>query len=326
MTGRAPEWRTLYSPWYNALLTLAAGAIVVAGGRAALAWAVRWAQWDVLGANLRLFLVGTYPLEQAWRVRASLLVVGVLAVLTAGVRLLGRRAGRWVWVGRARLALGVAWVLSFPGIVAILSGVRTSLWGGLLVTAVLAVGGIALSFPLGILLALGRRSRLPAIRVVSTLYIEAVRGVPLVTILFMAQILVPIFLPGVRFDKLLRALIGIMAFSAAYVAENVRGGLQGVPASQYEAAYALGLSHAQVLGLVVLPQALRAVVPAIVGQFISLFKDTSLVAIMGIQDLLGIARSVMANPRWLGRQAEVYIFAGAVYWVFTYAMSAVSRR
>ena len=326
MGERPAWWQTLYSPWYNALLTLAAGAAVVAGGRAAIAWAVRWARWDVLWPNLRLLLVGTYPPDQVWRVQACVAGLALLAAATAAVRWLEARRGRPPWAEGARLALGVAWVLSLPVVVGLLSGVRTSLWGGLLVTLLLAVGGIALSFPLGVLLALGRRSAWPVVRLLSTLYIEVVRGVPLVTVLFMAQILLPIFLPEVRLDRLLRALAGITAFSAAYVAEAVRGGLQGVPLGQYEAAHALGLSGAQVLRLVVLPQALRAVLPAVAGQFISLLKDTSLVAIMGIQDLLGVARSVLANPRWLGRQAEVYVFVGLVYWALTYSLSAASRR
>lgn len=321
----AAALRSLVSPWYNALLTVLCLYLVVGGGAAAVRWALVWARWDVLWANARLFAVGTYPPDQMGRVWAC---VAILVALGAATGLLSVARRRGVWKGSPWLsaALGAAWVASFPAMVWILAGVRSTLWGGLLVTLLLAVGGITLSFPLGVLLALGRRSSLPAVRLACTLYIEVVRGVPLVSILFMAQVLLPLFLPAVRLDKLLRALVGITAFSAAYMAENVRGGLQGVPRGQYEAAYSLGLSPARALALVILPQALRSVVPAIVGQFISLFKDTSLVAIMGILDLLGIARSVIANPAWLGRQAEVYIFAGMIYWLFTYAMSAVSRR
>ena len=315
-----PDWRavgrSLISPWYNAVLTALTLAVLVPFGLAVAEWALRWARWDVVWANGRLFAVGTYPPEQLWRVWVCIALTAVAALAT-------RAARRWP---RLKPGVGVAWVVLPFGVVGLLSGVRTSLWGGLLVTLLLAVGGMVLSFPLGVLLALGRRSRLPVVRWICTAYIEVVRGVPLVTVLFMAQVLMPLFLPGIRPDKLLRALVGITAFSAAYMAENVRGGLQGVPLGQYEAAYALGLTPGQTLALVVLPQALRSVLPAIAGQFISLFKDTSLVAIMGILDLLGIARSVIAHPRWLGRQAEVYIFAGAVYWLFTYAISAASRR
>ena len=236
--------------------------------------------------------------------------------------------------GRQRLRPWVlgGWLLSFPWTMIWLHGfaglptVFTSSWGGLLLTLILAAVGIVVSFPLGVLLALGRRSNLPAIKWVSTAYIETVRGVPLVTILFMAQIMVPIFLPDFRIDKILRAMLGITLFSAAYMAENVRGGLQAIPTGQHEAAHALGLNYPLTMLLVILPQALRSVIPAIVGQFISLFKDTSLVTVIGLLDLLGIAKTVIANPDWLGLQAEVYLFAAIVYFVFSYSMSYISLR
>ncbi|MFQ5793893.1 MAG: amino acid ABC transporter permease [Candidatus Bipolaricaulia bacterium] len=255
-------------------------------------------------------------------------LLGAVAVLAVAV-LLGRGRRRWRgWV------LG-GWLLSFPWTMIVLRGfgentvlpsVLTSQWGGLLLTLVLAAVGIAASFPLGVLLALGRRSSLPAVSWISTLYIEVVRGVPLVTILFMAQIMVPIFLPDFRIDKIFRAMIGLTLFSAAYMAENVRGGLQGVPQGQYDAAQAVGLNYPLSMLLIILPQALRSVIPSIVGQFISLFKDTSLVAIIGLLDLLGIARSVIANPDWLGLQAEVFLFAAVTYFIFSYSMSYASRK
>ena len=252
------------------------------------------------------------------------LLVG--AMLLAGSLFLGRgRKGLRPWV------LG-GWLLSFPWTMIWLHGfvglptVFTSNWGGLLLTLILAAVGIVVSFPLGVLLALGRRSNLPAIKWVSTAYIETVRGVPLVTILFMAQIMVPIFLPDFRIDKILRAMLGITLFSAAYMAENVRGGLQAIPKGQHEAAHALGLNYPLTMLLIVLPQALRSVIPAIVGQFISLFKDTSLVTVIGLLDLLGIAKAVIANPDWLGLQAEVYLFAAVIYFVFSYSMSYISQE
>ncbi len=252
-------------------------------------------------------------------------LLGGVALL-AGSLFLGR--------GRKELRLWVlgGWLLSFPWTMIWLHGfaglptVFTSNWGGLLLTLILAAVGIVVSFPLGVLLALGRRSNLPAIKWFSTAYIETVRGVPLVTILFMAQIMVPIFLPDFRLDKILRAMLGITLFSAAYMAENVRGGLQAIPKGQHEAAHALGLNYPLTMLLIVLPQALRSVIPAIVGQFISLFKDTSLVTVIGLLDLLGIAKTVIANPDWLGLQAEVYLFAAAIYFVFSYSMSYISQR
>ena len=248
------------------------------------------------------------------------------AVATTAVSLfLGRgRTGLRPWI------LG-GWLLSFPLIIIVLrgfgeSGVLTIYWGGLLLTLILAVVGIVVSFPLGVFLALCRQSNLPAIRWVSTTYIETIRGVPLITILFMGNILIPIFMPGFDINQVLRMELAITLFSAAYMAENVRGGLQGIPRGQHEAAQAVGLNYVQTMLFIVLPQALRSVIPAIVGQFIALFKDTSLVAIIGLIDLLGVAKSVIANPDWLGLHAEVYLFAAIIYFVFSYSMSYVSQE
>ncbi|MGB7414800.1 MAG: amino acid ABC transporter permease, partial [Thermosynechococcaceae cyanobacterium] len=196
-----------------------------------------------------------------------------------------------------------------------------------LLTLVMALLSIVLSFPLGVLLALGRRSDLPVIRTLSILYIEVVRGLPLIGVLFMAQVMLPLVLPAkLELDSVARAIAGLTLFSAAYLAENVRGGLQSVPKGQSEAAQALGLNPALILGLIVLPQALRAVVPAIVGQFIGLFKDTSLLSIVGLVELTGIARSILSQPDFLGRYAEVYLVIGLIYFGFCYLMSLASRR
>lgn len=241
----------------------------------------------------------------------------------------------FLFLGRGRTGLRPwifgGWILSFPLIMIVLrgfgeNGVLTSNWGGLLLTLILAVVGIVISFPLGVFLALCRQSRLPAIRWVSTAYIETVRGVPLITILFMGNTLIPIFMPGFDINQVLRMMFGITFFSAAYMAENVRGGLQGIPRGQHEAAQAVGLNYVQTTLFIVLPQALRSVIPAIVGQFIALFKDTSLVSIIGLIELLGVAKSVIANPDWLGLQAEVYLFAAVIYFVFSYSMSYVSQK
>lgn len=234
----------------------------------------------------------------------------------------------------------VGWFLSLPMVLAVLGGSRgvglepvaTSQWGGLMLTVLLAAVGILASFPLGLLLALGRRSTLPVIRVFSVVYIEVIRGVPLVSVLMMFALLLPLFLPAgvLRPDMLWRVMVGLTAFSAAYVAENVRGGLQAIPRGQYEAATALGLSWAQSMRYIILPQALRAVIPALVGQFIAMFKDTSLVTIVGLLELLGIAKSVIEQPAWKtipgGVVFEVFAFTALVYFVFTYNMSLASRR
>jgi general L-amino acid transport system permease protein len=232
--------------------------------------------------------------------------------------------GRW---------LSFAWFLSFFIVLWLLTGgfvlreISTNDWGGLLLTLFMAIISIILSFPIGVLLALGRQSSLPVVRWFSILYIELVRGVPLISILFMGQVMIPLFLPeGVRPDRVLRAIVGLTLFSSAYLAENVRGGLQSIPRGQTEAANALGLSIPLVLGLIILPQALKISIPAIVGQFISLFQDTTLLSIVGVVELLGISNSIRSNPQFLGTYAEVYLFIGVIYWVFCYAMSLGSRR
>jgi general L-amino acid transport system permease protein len=233
-----------------------------------------------------------------------------------------------------RRVLTIGWVIYIPlcyllirGIDPVLPEVGSNLWGGLLLTLLLTAVGIVLSFPLGVLLALGRRSQLPVIRWFCVAYIEVIRGVPLITVLFMAQLVLPLFLPsGLEIDRVVRAMAGITLFSAAYVAENVRGGLQNIPRGQFEAADALGLSAYQKMTLVVLPQAIRTVMPILVGQFIGLFKDTSLVTIVSLLDLLGIANTVLAQPQFIGTQREVYFFIAVIYWVLSFVMSALSKR
>jgi general L-amino acid transport system permease protein len=364
--------RNLFSTWYNALLTVLCLALIALAGRSALEWALGQARWEVITANLRLFLVGQYPASATWRVwacvgllaaliglsygvwgrgwRANALgVVGLpvvlalvfegetrIALLAAGAAgALGLGLGRW---RRARLARWAVfgWVIYFPLVIVLVSGfggegsvlplVPTNLWGGLLLTLLLSVVGIVFSFPLGVLLALGRQSGLPAVRALSVTYIEVLRGVPLVTVLFMAQLMLPLFLPGVTIDRVVRAMAGIVLFSAAYLAENVRGGLQAIPRGQYEAARALGLNTWKMMLLIILPQALKIVIPVLVGQFIALFKDTSLVVIVGLLELMGIAKAVLAQPDFLGLQAEVYLFVALVYAVFCYLMSDLSQR
>ena len=265
--------------------------------------------------------------------QARLLTAGALLALVAGFSL-GRTSapGSALW--------GVGWILSLPIALLVLHGVQnptlpyvpTTQWGGLMLTLLLACVGIAASFPLGLVLALGRQSGLPLIRIVSIAYIEIIRGVPLVSVLMMFALLLPLFLPAhfTRPDMLLRVMVGLTLFAAAYVAENVRGGLQAIPRGQYEAATALGLSWFQSMRYIILPQALRAVIPALVGQFISLFKDTSLATIVGLLELLGIAKNVIEQPQWKtipgGVVFEVFGFTALVYFVFNYSMSLASRR
>lgn len=237
---------------------------------------------------------------------------------------------------RGSLIATLGWFLYFPLIFVLIAGnryiatlppVAPGLWGGLLLTLLLTIVGNFGALPLGILLALGRRSKLPIIRYFSIGYIEIVRGVPLVTILYTAAILLPLFLPiDVRPDLVIRAMIGFILFEAAYQAENVRGGLQAIDRGQYEAAHALGLNGTQTTILIILPQALRAVIPALFNSFISLFKDTSLVAIIGLFDILRISRSILAQSEWLGTHREVFLFAFVIYWAFNLAFTYGNRR
>ncbi len=282
------------------------------------------------GASLALLLVLPRLLfaylipPAAWAV--AIAVVGLLLALVALV--IPRRYQVTFWLFALSFLITFAVLRFVFGLIGFsFDPVSTNDWGGLVLTLLMAVSGISLCFPLGVVLALGRRSSLPVVRWMSIAYIELIRGVPLIAILFMGQVMIPLFLPeGMRPDRVLRAIIGLTIFSAAYLAENVRAGLQAVPRGQQEAAASLGLNTPLTLSLIVLPQALKIAIPAIVGQFISLFQDTTLLAIVGLAELLGISRSILANPTYLGRYAEVYLFIGVIYWFFCYAMSLGSRK
>ena len=301
-----------------------------------LSFGLSWGTWGGPTRTFAMALMGGYALlallpvslDTIGIVGRLFMVANILAVM-GGFALGQTRLGRTRWV----LLIGV---LSFVLIIVLLRGlgvsplpiVRTTRWGGLMLNLIVAAVGIVASFPLGVLLALGRRSNLPVVRIFSTLFIELVRGVPLITILFMDSLLLPLFLPGeIRIDRVLRAMIGLTLFSAAYMAENIRGGLQAIPEGQYDAARAIGLNGPLTTLLIILPQALRLVIPAIVGQFIALFKDTTLLIIVGINEILGIGKSiVLGNAEWITAQLEVYLFIALIFWVFTYAMSYSSRR
>jgi len=279
--------------------------------------------WVFIKVHLSQFIYGFYPPEQRWRID---LAFGILIALAALLRI--RRVPHKGWIAAATV-VGfpvLAYYLFYGGGFG-LEVVPTSKWGGLFLTVIVAGVAIAASLPLGILLALGRRSNMPVVQAVCTVFIELWRGVPLITVLFMASVMLPLFLPtGVTFDKLLRAMVGWALFAGAYTAEVVRGGLQGVPPGQYEAAQALGLPYWRRMYLIILPQALRIAIPGIVNSFLAIFKDTTLVLIIGLFDLLGTIQAVATNPKWLGFALEGYVFAAAVFWVFCYGMSRYSAR
>ena len=277
--------------------------------------------WTMVNARFGQFMYGFYPADQRWRVDlAFLLQFGAFLAL-----LIDRAPGKkWTALFLFVIYPFVGYALFYGGILG-LPVVETRLWGGLMLTLIIATVSITVSVPLGILLALGRRSNLPVIRLLCITFIEFVRAVPLITVLFMASVMLPLFLPaGVNFDKLMRALVGFSLFSAAYMAEVVRGGLQAIPRGQYEGAMAMGLGYWKMMGLIVLPQALRIVIPGMVNTFIGLFKDTSLVIVIGLFDLLNIVQTATRDAQWRGLADEGYLFAALIYFVFCFAMSRYS--
>jgi general L-amino acid transport system permease protein len=321
----------------NAAATGLLGALLLYAGWRLLGWAVlravwtlpdetssaacRAAQgtgacWAIVHERFRYLVLGSYPYDQQWRSAAACALFVALYGATAV------RAWWKPWLLAAWAVVPAAAIALLHGGFAGLSDVPSDAWGGLALTFVLSTGSFAVAFPAAILLALGRRSAMPAIRLLSTGYIEIVRGLPLVTFLFMAALMFPLFLPdGLVLDKLLRAGIAFALVIAAYQAEVVRAGLDAVPNGQHEAAASLGLTFWRATILIVLPQALRVTIPATVNTFISVFKDTSLVAIVGLFDLLGTAKAVLADGKWVGFGVEVYLFVGVVYGVFCYAAS-----
>lgn len=307
-------WRTL-PPLFDWSL----GEAVWSTDDPAVCKAAAGACWALIEQKHRFILFGLYPFEEQWR---PALATGVFLVAGA-ISAVPACWGRWLialWGAVATLCAVLMWGGVFG-----LSFVENAKWGGLPLTLILAVVGIAAAFPLSIVLALGRRSELPAIRAVCTAFIELIRGVPLISVLFMASVMFPLFLPeGMTIDKLLRALVGITLFTAAYLAEAVRGGLQAIPQGQYEAAEALGLSYWQKTGLIILPQALKISIPPIVNQFISMFKDTSLVIIIGLFDLLTTAKAALSDPPWRPFYVESYLFAAFIYWLISFFMSRYS--
>ena len=279
--------------------------------------------WAFVGAKFQQFMFGRYPFDERWR---PLLVAAMFVILL--IPMLIPKAPF-----KTANAVLLFLVLPFVSFFLLVGGyfglprVETQLWGGLMVTLILSFFGITVSLPLGILLALGRRSTMPVIKTLCVTFIEVIRGIPLITVLFFASIMLPLFLPeGVTFDKFMRALVGVSLFASAYMAEVIRGGLQAIPKGQYEGADSLGLNYWQKTRLIVLPQALKLVIPSIVNTFIGLFKDTSLVSIIGMFDLLGIVNLNQSDANWATPVTPVtgYVFAGFIFWIFCFGMSRYS--
>lgn len=277
--------------------------------------------WPVITQNIRFILFGFYPPDQQWRPLVAMLLLLVLVFYSQN-RDRWKTSLAYVWL----TAIVVMGILMRGGILG-LEGVESTQWGGLPLTLLLSVFGLTAAYPLGIMLALGRRSKMPVVKTLSVIYIEMIRGVPLISLLFMSSVVFPLFLPeGVTVNKILRALVAIILFTAAYIAEVVRGGLQAIPNGQYEAAQSIGLNYLLTMRLIILPQALKIVIPPSVSVLISAFKDTSLVVIIALFDLLRTTQTVLNNPEWMGASAEAYLFVALIYFVCCFFMSNYSRR
>jgi general L-amino acid transport system permease protein len=330
--------QNLFNNWYNSLLTIVSLWVVYHVVTSLVSWgliraafgttpescqATSGACWSFIAIHWIVFMVGNYPFEERWRTLVAAIIVAVLTLASLHRPL---RQHRW---------FPLAWVLAAVPIFILIRGSETlsltpvdsTLWGGLMLTVMLSVVGIVVSFPISIVLALGRRSKMPVIRTLSVIYIELIRGVPLITVLFIASVLLPLFFPpGFTLDKVLRAQVGIILFAAAYLAEVVRGGLQAISKGQEEAAMAVGLNYWYTMVFIIMPQALRIVIPPLVSTFIALLKDTSLVTIIGLFDLLAMANATTQDPEWLGKIIEAYVFVAAIYWVICFSMSRYSIR
>ncbi|MBW1893486.1 MAG: amino acid ABC transporter permease [Deltaproteobacteria bacterium] len=300
------RWAVIDSYWFSA-------AEACRGGEGAC--------WSIIPANIRFIIFGFFPYESQWRPLVAM-------ILLVGLLFYSRDRKHW------RKSLAYAWVAGLAAMGLLMKGgtlglasVETTQWGGLPLTLMLSVFGLTAAYPLGVFLALGRQSKMPAVKTLCIIYIEMIRGVPLITLLFMSSIVFPLFLPqGVTINVILRAQVAIIMFTAAYIAEVVRGGLQGMSKGQYEAAESMGLNYYQTMRLVILPQALKIVIPPTVSQLISALKDTSLVVIIALYDLLKTTQSVLSDPAWMAYSSEAYIFVAVIYFCCCYFMSSYSRR
>jgi len=328
--------KNLFNTWYNSILTVCMVVVLGLLLPPLFKWAfvdsvwyssaeachdIDGACWSVIPHNIRFIIFGFFPEGQEWRPALAMFLLLALVVYS-------RKRSRW------QSSLGCLWAVSLTVMGILMYGgifgmpvVETSQWSGLPLTLMLSFFGMVAAYPLGIMLAIGRRSRMPAIKSLCIVYIEMIRGVPLISLLFMSSIMFPLFLPeGISINKVLRAQVAIILFTAAYIAEVVRGGLQAMPRGQYEAAESLGLTYNQTLRLIILPQALKIVIPPTVGILLSAFKDTSLVVIIALYDVLKTTKVTLSNPKWTGCSTEAYIFLALLYFVFCYAMSSYSRR
>ncbi|SHJ43726.1 general L-amino acid transport system permease protein [Malonomonas rubra DSM 5091] len=326
----------LFNSWYNSLLTvltlLALGYIVppffkwafidsLWNSSADACRDIEGACWSIVPQNIKFIILGFFPEGQEWRPILAMILLLAL-VIYSKEKSRWNKLLAWMWP----VGLIIMGTLMYGGIFG-MPVVETDQWSGLPLTMMLSFFGMVMAYPLGVLLALGRQSKMPAIKTLCVVYIEMIRGVPLISLLFMSSIMFPLFLPdGMTIDKVLRAQVAIILFTAAYIAEVVRGGLQAMPRGQYEAADSLGLTYSQTMRLIILPQALKIVIPPTVGILLSAFKDTSLVVIIALYDVLKTTKVTLQNPQWTGYSTEAYVFLAVLYFICCYAMSSYSRR
>ena len=326
----------LFNSWFNSLLTIAVLLLLWQLVPPFFSWAfidsvwnspaeacrdIEGACWSVIPQNISFIIFGFFPDGEQWR-------PGLAMALMLGLVIFSRDRKHW------KKSLGVYWTIGLIVMGTLMYGgvfglqvVETAQWSGLPLTFMLSLFGMVAAYPLGVLLALGRQSRMPAIKTLCVVYIEMIRGVPLISLLFMSSVMFPLFLPeGVTIDKVLRAQAAIILFTAAYIAEVVRGGLQAMPRGQFEAADSIGLNYNQTMRLIILPQALKIVIPPSVGILLSAFKDTSLVVIIALYDVLKTTKVTLSNPKWTGFSTEAYIFLAVLYFICCYAMSSYSRK
>jgi len=326
----------LFNSWYNSLLTIVALLVLWQLVPPFFSWAfidsvwntsaeacrdIEGACWSIIPQNISFIIFGFFPDGEQWR-------PGLAMALLIGLVIFSRNRKHW------KKSLGIYWTIGLIVMGTLMYGgvfgmqvVETAQWSGLPLTFMLSLFGMVAAYPLGVFLALGRQSRMPAIKTLCVVYIEMIRGVPLISLLFMSSVMFPLFLPeGVTIDKVLRAQVAIILFTAAYIAEVVRGGLQAMPRGQFEAADSIGLNYSQTMRLVILPQALKIVIPPSVGILLSAFKDTSLVVIIALYDVLKTTKVTLSNPKWTGYSTEAYIFLAVLYFICCYAMSSYSRK
>tara|TARA_Y100001968_G_scaffold100714_1_gene90628 strand:+ start:3744 stop:4781 length:1038 start_codon:yes stop_codon:yes gene_type:complete len=314
--------KNLSSNFLNTFITLILIFIIGLVSSNTFKWLIFEANWKVVGSNLPLFAFGSFPSNEQWRPAIWIISLLVLSIVTI-------YGPKWKWL---RKNLLIAWVSTVPlGLYLLYGGfgltpIMSRHWGGLTLTILLTTCSSLLSLPLGILFALCRQSSLPLIRKLSSLYIDVMRAIPLIAVLFFGQLLIPLFLPvGVEIDRVWRAIFAFTLFVSAYIAEDIRGGLQSIPKTQIEAANSLGLNQYQIIQLILIPQALRIALPALTNQAIGLFQNTSLMAILGLVELLGVGRSILANPEFIGQYIEVYVWLACVYWLVCTIMAILAR-